>query len=55
MWESFFVDDEEKKLHMTLFLIFVEMLKIICYDKVELHEKLFKRNMSYQCKMLQNV
>jgi hypothetical protein len=55
MRESFFVDDEEKKLHMALFLIFLGMLKIICYDKVELYEKLFKRNMSYQCKMLPNV
>jgi hypothetical protein len=33
MWESFFVDVEEKKLHMTLFLIFLEMLKIICYEE----------------------
>jgi hypothetical protein len=41
MWESFFVDDEEKKLHMTLFLIFLEMPKIICYDKVS-----FMRNCS---------
>jgi hypothetical protein len=55
MWKSFLVDDEEKKLHMTLFLIFLEMRKIICYDEVELNEKLFKRNMSNQCLVLRNV